>query len=297
MRGLVLVVAGALALMFAATLGPAAFAGDRPASGSDRPITGRDLRGVNFLESCRFSHRAPDDPIVFFGKPGASHDHTFVGNRTTNARSTFGSLRSGTTSCTRADDTAAYWMPTLYEGTTPVLPAAATIYYPRDVLGRPHLPEQPAHDRRQRERDGAAALPHRVLELRRRRGRLPVQHRPDVCECARVGTPPPRALPELLGRQAARQPRPQEPHGVRDAGALPVQPPRRRARDHRAVSLSEPGGKRLLARIRGTTERARRLSERLEATGAQTARQGLPQRARPLWARLSAARPLARRRR
>jgi Domain of unknown function (DUF1996) len=41
---------------------------------------------------------------VFFGKPGASHDHTFVGNRTTNARSTFGSLRSGHTSCTRADD-------------------------------------------------------------------------------------------------------------------------------------------------------------------------------------------------
>jgi len=131
MKGLVLVVAGALALMFAATLGPAAFAGDKPRSGSDRPITGRDLRGVNFIESCRFSHRAPDDPIVFFGKPGASHDHTFVGNRTTSARSTFGSLRSGTTSCTRADDTAAYWMPTLYQGTTPLLPAAATIYYRR----------------------------------------------------------------------------------------------------------------------------------------------------------------------
>lgn len=133
MRGLVLVVAGALALMLAATLGPVAFAGDKPRSG-DRPITGRDLRGVNFIESCRFSHRAPDDPIVSFGKPGASHDHTFVGNRTTNAFSTFGSLRSGPTSCTRAADTAAYWMPTLYQGTTPVLPAAATIYYRRGTF-------------------------------------------------------------------------------------------------------------------------------------------------------------------
>lgn len=66
-----------------------------------------------------------------FGKPGASHDHTFVDIRTTNAWSTFGSLRSGWTSCTRADDTAAYWIPTRYQGTTAVLPAAATIYYRR----------------------------------------------------------------------------------------------------------------------------------------------------------------------
>ena len=135
MRGFVLLVAGALVLIVAATLGPVAFAGDKPKTGDERTgVTGRDLRGVNFIESCRFSHRAADDPIVFFGKPGASHDHTFVGNRTTNASSTFGSLRSGTTSCTRADDTAAYWMPTLYQGTTPVLPAAATIYYRRGTF-------------------------------------------------------------------------------------------------------------------------------------------------------------------
>jgi len=135
MRGFVLLVAGALVLIVVATLGPVALAGDKPKTGDERTgVTGRDLRGVNFIESCRFSHRAADDPIVFFGKPGASHDHTFVGNRTTNASSTFGSLRSGTTSCTRADDTAAYWMPTLYHGTTPVLPAAATIYYRRGTF-------------------------------------------------------------------------------------------------------------------------------------------------------------------
>ena len=135
MRGLVLLVAGALTLVIAATLGPVALAGDKPKTGDERRgITGRDLRGVTFIESCRFSHRAPDDPIVFPGKPGASHDHTFVGNRTTNASSTFGSLRSGSTSCQRADDTAAYWMPTLYQGANAVLPAAATIYYRRGTL-------------------------------------------------------------------------------------------------------------------------------------------------------------------
>jgi len=137
MRGLVLVVAGALVLVIAATLGPVALAGDKPKNDDERrDVSGRDLRGVNFIESCRFSHRATDDPIVFPGKPGASHDHTFVGNRTTSASSTFGSLRAGGTSCTRADDTAAYWMPTLYQGTTAVPPAAATIYYRRGTFAR-----------------------------------------------------------------------------------------------------------------------------------------------------------------
>ena len=93
-----------------------------------------DLRGVNFVENCGFSHRAPDDPIVFPGKPGASHEHTFVGNRTTSAFSTFGSLRSGATTCLRADDTAAYWVPALYQGSSLVLPQGATIYYRRGTL-------------------------------------------------------------------------------------------------------------------------------------------------------------------
>ena len=94
-------------------------------------VSRADLRGVNFVESCRFSHQAPDDPIVFPGKPGASHQHTFVGNRTTDAFSTYGSLRSGRTSCARAEDTAAYWVPALYQGASVVLPRAATIYYRR----------------------------------------------------------------------------------------------------------------------------------------------------------------------
>ena len=135
MRAIAVVTVGALILVVAAALGPAALAGDRPKTGDERIALSRaDLVGVNFIENCRFSHQAPDDPIVFPGKPGASHQHTFVGNRTTSASSTFGSLRSGGTTCMRADDTAAYWVPALYQGTNVVLPQAATIYYRRGTL-------------------------------------------------------------------------------------------------------------------------------------------------------------------
>ncbi|MGH3132628.1 MAG: DUF1996 domain-containing protein [Gaiellaceae bacterium] len=133
MRPLILIAAAGVVTFVAALLGPAAFAGDKP-RGGERDVTRTDLRGVNFVESCRFSHSAPDDPIVFPGKPGASHDHTFVGNRSTNAFSTFGSLRSAATSCQRAADTAGYWVPTLYHGADAIFPQGATIYYRRGTL-------------------------------------------------------------------------------------------------------------------------------------------------------------------
>ena len=135
MRRVALITVGALVLAIAATLGPAAIAGGKPRTGEEPEAISRTaLIGVNFIESCRFSHQAPDDPIVFPSKPGASHQHTFVGNRTTNAFSSFGSLRSGPTTCMRQDDTAAYWVPTLYQGTAPVFPHGATIYYRRGTL-------------------------------------------------------------------------------------------------------------------------------------------------------------------
>ena len=56
----------------AALLGSAAFAGGAK---DKRPRIGGD---VNFVSVCRFSHRAPDDPIVYPGQPGLSHDHSFV---------------------------------------------------------------------------------------------------------------------------------------------------------------------------------------------------------------------------
>ena len=97
MKGVVLIAAGALALLTAAILGPAAFAGGAPKM--NRDVTRGELQGVNFIESCRYSHQAPDDPIVFPGQPGLSHLHTFAGNTSTNAFSSFGSLRSSGTTC------------------------------------------------------------------------------------------------------------------------------------------------------------------------------------------------------
>jgi len=108
--------------------------GSNAAAGRIAPSLGR-LRGVNFVSGCRFSHRNNDDPIVFPGRPGLSHDHTFIGNNTTNASSTLDTLRTGSSSCRRAGDTAAYWVPTLIDaGGRPILPRAATVYYRRRTL-------------------------------------------------------------------------------------------------------------------------------------------------------------------
>lgn len=93
-------------------------------------------QGVNFVGNCAFSHMAKDDPIVFPGIPGVSHDHTFVGNVSTSASSTLQSLRRAGTTCKRPGETAAYWMPTLLQGGAAVAPKGATIYYRRRVNGR-----------------------------------------------------------------------------------------------------------------------------------------------------------------
>src|SRR4051812_17340342 len=67
------------------------------------------LRGVNFISVCGFSHRGTDDPIVLPRQPGLSHDHTFIGNTSTDAYSTPARLCSAGTTCKRAADRAAYW--------------------------------------------------------------------------------------------------------------------------------------------------------------------------------------------
>jgi hypothetical protein len=94
-------------------------------------------KGVNFISLCGFSHRAADDPIVYPGQPGVSHDHSFVGNTSTSASSTPASLRkAGTTTCSRKGDTAAYWMPTVSVDGRATPPSGATIYYQRNALKR-----------------------------------------------------------------------------------------------------------------------------------------------------------------
>jgi hypothetical protein len=85
--------------------------------------------GTNFFSDCRFSHAAPDDPIVHPGRPGASHPHEFFGNTSTDARSSLASLLEHGTTCMRKADTAAYWVPALYRNGHVVKPLEAIIYY------------------------------------------------------------------------------------------------------------------------------------------------------------------------
>jgi hypothetical protein len=122
-----------LVLLATAVLVAGAWAENGPPAGA-KAAGMAQLRGVNFVGNCRFSHRAPDDPIVAPRRPGASHDHSFVGNTSTSAFSTLASLRRGSTTCMRAGETAAYWAPTLIVDDKAVEPLAATIYYRRRTL-------------------------------------------------------------------------------------------------------------------------------------------------------------------
>ena len=135
-RTVVSVLAAAVAVAVTASAVQAGGAAS-PARTSASGVTLRQLASVNFVSSCGFSHRAGDDPIVFPGFPGASHDHSFVGNTSTNAFSTLATLRRAGTTCRRPNDTAGYWMPTLLVGGTPLAPVGATIYYRRHTLAAP----------------------------------------------------------------------------------------------------------------------------------------------------------------
>jgi hypothetical protein len=82
---------------------------------------------------CKVTEHRSDDPIVFPGRPGVSHNHTFVGNTATDAYSTAATLLTGQTSCQDTQDESGYWMPTLYQNDTVVDPSTVTIYYKSGV--------------------------------------------------------------------------------------------------------------------------------------------------------------------
>ncbi|MDG4808204.1 DUF1996 domain-containing protein [Micromonospora sp. WMMD1120] len=85
-----------------------------------------------FRADCQYSHRLPDDPIVAPGLPGASHMHSFVGNRAVDADTVAGDLTKFTaTSCKPVQDHSAYWVPTLYDNGTgkPVETSGFRVYY------------------------------------------------------------------------------------------------------------------------------------------------------------------------
>jgi hypothetical protein len=100
----------------------------------------------SFVVKCNFHHRAQVDPIVDFGNPKSFHMHDFYGNTTTNANSTYKTLRAGGTNCDEPGDTAAYWAPTLSwtdsSGTTERT-ASITRFYYRLGGKSPNVPVNP----------------------------------------------------------------------------------------------------------------------------------------------------------
>jgi hypothetical protein len=102
--GVALLLACAVALLAALAAAPAASAASSE-------------HGASFAVRCTFDpdhpHRLQDDPIVFPGQPGASHSHDFFGSTTTDAYSTYNSMLASPTTCTRPEDTAGYWFPTV----------------------------------------------------------------------------------------------------------------------------------------------------------------------------------------
>ncbi|WP_061296697.1 DUF1996 domain-containing protein [Herbidospora cretacea] len=103
----------------------------RPTDGDPAvgPVPAGAVRVAEFVAECPFTHRLPDDPIVMPGLAGASHMHSFMGNKVTNASTNLGDLLAGSSSCDPKVDLSSYWVPTLYNGDTPVEPSSATFYY------------------------------------------------------------------------------------------------------------------------------------------------------------------------
>ncbi|MBB5869033.1 hypothetical protein F4553_002412 [Allocatelliglobosispora scoriae] len=107
-----------------------------PGGGGGGPI----VRVAEFLADCPFTHRLPDDPIVFPGLPGASHSHDFFGNTSTNANSTVQTLAAAGSNCNPAVDLSSYWVPTLYVNNVAVPPTGTTFYYLGEGINENLLP-------------------------------------------------------------------------------------------------------------------------------------------------------------
>ena len=98
---------------------------------------------AEFSVLCFPSHQLADDPIVYPGQPGAAHMHQFIGNPSTNAYSTFESMRAAQASvrCELHNDTGGYWVPTLHKPDGTLVPVKQTFFYYRGPAGVAQMPQ------------------------------------------------------------------------------------------------------------------------------------------------------------
>jgi len=116
-------------------LGGVAFsgAGNGAAHAADFPVLSPSdpdyPQHVDFVTVCQVVKTAAEDPIVFPGTVGRSHDHVFSGNTSINPNSTAEELVRQGTNCGNSGDTASYWMPDLLVDGKPVKPYQHRAYY------------------------------------------------------------------------------------------------------------------------------------------------------------------------
>ncbi len=89
-------------------------------------------QNTEFNATCTYSHSGKNDPIVFPGQTGASHMHSFMGNKITKANTTAADLLKYTaTTCVPKKDFSSYWLPRLISNKTghAIQPSQLIVYY------------------------------------------------------------------------------------------------------------------------------------------------------------------------
>ena len=199
-----------------------------------------------FNATCTYSHSRPDDPIVFPGLPGASHMHSFFGNRSTNANTTTDTLLANTgTSCGPAQDLSAYWIPTLYERGLAIEPKGVVVYYgsrladPTKTVPFPQGFRMIAGDAKLQVPTPAGSVNQFYCagpggEI----GRSADGNWPVCAPAADADVP--AGLPGLLGRRAPGQPRPQVARRLHLRRQVRAARSRSRSRRSRSSSPTRP---------------------------------------------------------
>jgi len=101
------------------------------------PLLAKNIRegDVRFKVTCNLDRQLSDDPIVFPGQPGVSHQHDFFGKLSiTASTTTYTQLVNGDdkTTCNDGLDMAAYWSPSLITSDQGIVkPSRVTGYYRR----------------------------------------------------------------------------------------------------------------------------------------------------------------------
>ena len=97
------------------------------------PLVAEPQQEGAFRLLCNWTKMGFDDPIVFPGKPGLAHHHTFFGNTAIDAYTTSDNIRSkGNASCRGGTiNLSGYWAPSMIDTATgrPVVPKFLLIYY------------------------------------------------------------------------------------------------------------------------------------------------------------------------